>query len=254
MAQENTVRAVERALQILNCFAGGKESFTLMEIARAIELSPSTTLRIIGTLEKENYIYRNPDSMRYYLGFKLAQISHVGFANLDVCKIAHPQLEHLAELFGESTGLYLRKGERRICVDRVEGTRSLRSVVQVGNSAPLVRGASGRLLLSSLADAQIETLLQKDPCTTLENILKIRAAGYAVSHGEREPGVVSVAAPVYDSTGAMIAAVFVTGPEPRLDDKLVQRMIPEIVAAAENVSMQLGCSQSDDHHHAKQNN
>lgn len=240
MAQENTVRAVERALQILNCFAGGKESFTLMEIARAIDLSPSTTLRIIGTLEKDNYIYRSPDSMRYYLGFKLAQISHVGFANLDVCKIAHPHLEHLAEMFGESTGLYLRKGERRICVDRVEGTRSLRSVVQVGNSAPLVRGASGRLLLSSLPIPVIQTLLEKDPFTTLENILKVRTAGYAVSHGEREAGVVSIAAPVYDSTNTMIAAVFSTGPEPRLDDGFVQRMVPEIVAAAKKISFQLG--------------
>lgn len=240
MAQENTVRAVERALQILNCFAGGKESFTLMEIARAINLSPSTTLRIIGTLEKDNYIYRSPDSMRYFLGFKLAQISHVGFANLDVCKVAHPQLERLAELFGESTGLYVRKGERRICVDCIEGTRSLRSVVQIGNSAPLIRGAAGRILLSSLPDAEIEALIQKDPCVTLETILNIRAAGYAVSHGEREAGVASIAAPICDSTKKAIAAIFITGPEPRFDESFVQRMIPELVAAAKAVSLAMG--------------
>lgn len=240
MAQINNVRAVERALQILNCFASGKESFTLMEIARRIELSPSTTLRIIGTLESQNFIYRDPDNLHYYLGFKLAQISNIGFANLNVCKVAHPFLEQLAETFGESTGLYVRKGERRVCVDRVEGTCSLRSVVQIGNSAPLTRGASGRLLLSALSDERIYKILQKDPCVSLDDIKRAKEQGYVVSHGEREAGVVSIAAPIYDSTSLMKAAIFVSGPEPRLTSSQILQIAPQLVSAAHEISNSMG--------------
>lgn len=80
MAVENNVRAVERALAILDCFNSSKSSFTLTELARAIDLSPSTTLRLISTLESKNYIYRNPENMRYYLGYRLAQLSDIAFS------------------------------------------------------------------------------------------------------------------------------------------------------------------------------
>ena len=82
MAVENNVRAVERALAILDCFNSSKNSFTLTELARAIDLSPSTTLRLISTLESKNYIYRNPENMRYYLGYRLAQLSDIAFSKM----------------------------------------------------------------------------------------------------------------------------------------------------------------------------
>lgn len=244
MAQENNVRAVERALQILNCFAAGKQSFTLVEMARQIQLSPSTTLRLLGTLERQNFIFRDPDSLKYFLGFKLAQISHIGFANVTVCKVAHPFLEQLVQALGESAGVYIRKGERRVCVDRAEGTGSLRSVVQVGNSAPLTRGASGRLLLSALSEQRILDILEKDPCISLEDVKKTAQDGYAVSRGEREAGIVSIAAPVFNSTNKLSAAIFVSGPESRMIAQ-VDYIIPRVIQTAKDISFALGASLSD---------
>ena len=63
MAQEYNVRAVDRALQVLDLFADGASNFPLTEIARGIELSPSTTLRLLTTLEKRNYIYRSEENI-----------------------------------------------------------------------------------------------------------------------------------------------------------------------------------------------
>lgn len=75
MPPEYNVRAVERALAILDCFSIEHTSFSLMEISKEIQLSASTTLRLLSTLEKRNYLYRNPDNSRYYLGARVAQLA-----------------------------------------------------------------------------------------------------------------------------------------------------------------------------------
>ena len=85
MPPEYNVRSVERALAILDCFNYDHASFSLVELAKEIDLSASTTLRLVSTLEKKNYLYRNPESGRYYLGARLAQLGNVIFANLDIC-------------------------------------------------------------------------------------------------------------------------------------------------------------------------
>lgn len=240
MSADNNVRTVERALAILDCFSEEKNNFTLTEISRLIELSPSTTLRLIGTLENKNYIFRDPSNMRFYLGFKLAQISNIAFANLDICRVARPFLEGLHEGFNESMGLYILKDNRRVCIDRIECTQSLRSVVEVGTTQPLTRGAAGRVLLSYLPSEQIKSLLAEDPYTTLEDLSKVMEFGYAVSYGERQHGIVSIAAPVFNTKKQVAAALFVTGPSSRFDQYLVNQLIAEVTHTAKEVSYAMG--------------
>lgn len=242
MAQEYNVRAVDRALQVLDLFADGASNFTLTEIARGIELSLSTTLRLLTTLEKRNYIYRSEENHRYYLGFRLAQISNLAFDNMDIIRIARPHLEYLNKLFNESTGLYVRKGDRRICVDRIEGTRNLRSVVQIGSNHILTRGASGRVLLAYLPEERIRLLLESDPYTTEQALEEVRRQGFAVSRAEREPGVLSVAAPAFDARGMAAAAVFVTAPLMRVEGGRVDEIVQKVLEASKKISREMGYS------------
>lgn len=245
MAQDNTVRAVERALAILDCFSEDKNNFTLTELSHAIELSPSTTLRLLTTLENMNYIFRDPVNMRYYLGFRLAQLSHVAFANLDICQVVRPHLERLHSQFNESMGIYILKDDHRVCVERIECTQPLRSVVSVGQNQPLTRGASGRLLLAYLSEEEIRPLLEKDPATTFEDLARIKEYGYAVSHGERQAGVVSIAAPVFNSVGKVAAALFISGPEVRFDQYFINRLVEKVTQTARQVSMEMGYIEKD---------
>lgn len=240
MAQDNNVRAVERALAILDCFTEEKSSFTLTELARSIDLSPSTTLRLLSTLENNNYIYRDSENSRFYLGFRLAQISSLAFANLDVCQISRPHLLKLHEKYNESMGIYILKENSRVCVERLECTQPLRSVVSIGQSQPLTRGASGRILLSFQSEETIDMILEKDPATTKDELNKVREYGYAVSHGERQAGVTSIAAPVRNAKGQVIAALFVSGPEVRFDQYLINRLVSEIIQTAGQISYELG--------------
>lgn len=242
MAQENGVRAVDRALDILNCFTMGKSNFSLMEIARIIELSPSTTLRLLTTLEKAGYLHRDLDNLRYYLGFRLAQISNIAFDNLDFCRIARPYLRQLSERFGESVGLFIYQEGRRVCVERVEGTRKLRSILHIGERAPLTRGASGRLILAHREEEEIRRILQEDPFCTLEDLKQIRQQGYAVSHGEREKGVMSVAAPLYNSRNEFVAALFLSGADGSINEQDINTVIDAICQNAKIISGMLGAN------------
>lgn len=242
MAQETGVRAVERALSILDCYTAGKGSFTLMELSRMIDLSPSTTLRLLATLEKRNYIFKDPESLRYYLGFRLAQISNVSFENLDFLRVARPFLQQLNTLFNESVGISMVKRGNRVCVERIEGTRPLRSVLQIGMPQSLTRGAAGRMLLSYQPEEFILQQLQEDPFITLSDLQQVREKGYAVSFGEREPGLVSVAAPILDAQHKLLATMFLSAPAARVDDSLVERFVQAVTEAAFRVSSQLGYS------------
>ncbi len=239
MTQEYNVRAVDRALQILDLFAEGNSNFTLTEISHGIDLSPSTTLRLLNSLEKRNYIYRGSD-LRYYLGFRLAQLSHLAFDNLDVIRIAHPYLEQLSRAFNESTGLYVRKGDQRVCVDRVEGTRKLRSVVQIGSNQPLTRGASGRILLAYLPQERIRLLLESDPFTTEEALRELRERRVAISRAEREPGVISIASPIFDARRNVVAALFVTGALMQIAENQVDEIAQRVLENAGLISRDMG--------------
>lgn len=240
MAQDNNVRSVERALAILDCFTEKKTNFSLTELSHSIGLSPSTTLRMLGTLESKNYIFRDPENMRYYLGFRLAQLSNIAFANLDVCRVVKPHLEKLHRQFDESMGIYILKDNRRVCVERLECTQPLRSVVSVGQTQPLTKGASGRLLLAYMPEEEIQSLLVEDKSVTAEDLARVREYGYAVSHGERQAGVVSIAAPIFNASGCIAAALFISGPEVRFDQYLINQLIAEVTKTAKTISLEMG--------------
>ena len=239
-SDSGNVRAVERALSILDCFSNGKTSFSLTELAKELGLSLSTTLRILGTLEKRDYINRSAEDGRYYLGFQLAYIGNIALSNMDVCRVAQPYLRQLRDQFGESAGVYLRRGDKRVCVTRLDGTQPLRFVLVIGNTLPLTRGAAGRVLLAHMPEEDMDRLLEQDPFTNKEQLAHVREVGYARSLGERDPSVESVAAPIYNADGTAFAAVFVTGPKGRFNAEEMERLIDAVKHAGHEISIHLG--------------
>ncbi|MBQ7797221.1 MAG: IclR family transcriptional regulator [Lachnospiraceae bacterium] len=235
-----TVRAVDRALSILDCFSNGQTSFSLTELSKALGLSLTTTLRIIGTLENRDYIRRNPDDGRYYLGFRLSKLGSIALSNMDISRIAQPFLRTLLEQFNESVGIYILQNDSRVCVARLNGTNSLRFVVMLGDTLPLTRGAAGRTLLAHMPESDIRRLLADDPFTTIEELAELRNVGFARSHGERDSSVESFSAPIFNADGEITAAVFLTGPIKRFTEEKAAEIIPAIKLAAHDISVHMG--------------
>ena len=238
--KESSVRSVERALEILNCFDQNLPELSLVEISQRVSLAPSTASRIITTLERHNYLARNRDNKKYYLGPKIAQLGASSYSHLDFCKIAIHYMVALRDLFNESISLYVVHGESRVCIERVESLQALRRVVNIGDRLPLTKGAPGRLLLAYMPSERRHAILSKDTGLSETRLKEVCTVGYAVSEGEREHGVSSIAAPILDARNNVIAALNMSGPTVRFPPESMAEKISAVVTCAKKISQALG--------------
>lgn len=245
MEKDSNVRAVDRAVDILNCFNENQLELTLTEISREIGLARSTTLRILSTLEKNTFLTRDEETNKYSLGSKIAHLGLLCFSNMDFRKIARPYMVRLRALYNESVSLYIIEGNYRVCVERVESTQALRRVINIGDRLVLTRGASGRLLLAYMEKEKKREILERDPYTSEEELDMLRQLGYAVSKGEREEGVTSIAAPVFNAQNKIITALTISGPSIRFSDEELPERINKLKEYAEKISYDLGCRNRD---------
>ena len=172
------------------------------------------------------------DGVGYVLGPGLLGLAAAARADLPLRELARPALERLAAATGESAQLYVRDGDRRICVDTVDSDQELRTIVDIGAALPLSKGSAGKVLLAwSAEDASADPLAA--------HLAAVRRRGWAESHGERETGVASISAPVLGPDGGILAAVSVSAPESRLGPARVRRAAPAVTRAARDVERAL---------------
>ncbi len=240
LEKDANVRSVERAIDILNCFTKERLALTLTEISKQVGLAPSTALRIVTTLVNNNFLAKNEETQKYCLGYNIAQLGLLCFYNMDLRDISKPYMYRLKDIYNESVSLYTTQGNYRVCIERIESTHPLRRVVNIGDNLPLTRGASGRLLLAYMEKEVIRYLLEDDPYTTEEAIVRVRQLGYAVSQGEREEGVTSIAAPIFNAQNKVIAALSISGPSIRFAEEEMPERINSVKECAEKVSLELG--------------
>lgn len=240
--KEISIRVLDRALDVLECFTEDNRELNLIEITERTGLSTSTVHRLIKALEKREYLSRNEDTRRYSLGARIAQLGNLATNNSDhgLREIAYDYLIEMRDKINESSSLYVREGVSRICIERVESRQLLRRVITVGERLPLVSGATGKVLLSDLEESELKELLGDQFDQVMEEILKIRERGYWVTSGEREVGLSAIAAPVYNAKGRIIAAVSISGPTIRLIDGELAEKVRIVMDCGNRISQQLG--------------
>ena len=239
--KEPSVRTLERGLEMLHIFEASPTELSLTEIAQEVGLSPSTASRLLAALEKHHFLKRNPDNRRYSLGIALLRLGDAAAQQSDIRSISLPFLRDLQRKYNESVSIYIAQGGRRVCLDRIESTQALRQSIMIGESLPLIRGASGRVLLAWLSDTERQLILEQEPCILREDDLaKVRRDGYALSMEEREKGVFAVSAPIFNSHGKMNAALSMSGPTSRFRSQLEEEYARTIQAHAQGISRSLG--------------
>ncbi len=192
----------------------GVRPCSLGELVDATGLNRATAHRLASALT-EHGLVRRLDDGRFALGFRLLELGRRVAAELPIAVIAQPILEALRTETQESAQLYVRDGGDRVCVAAAESEHGLRTIVPVGRRLTMAKGSAASALLG-------------------------RADGFVVSVGEREPGVASVSAPVHDPTGAVVAAVSVSGPIDRTSTEPGERYGAQVAAAAAALETALG--------------
>lgn len=245
------MQSLSRAVAILDCFTIECPQLGVREIARKIGMSASTVGRMLGSLSALGLLSQDGTSRLYRMGPKVMAYNMVYTATLDIRGSARPMLEELYRLTNETVSLYILAGDLRVCADCIESSERLRVVVHVGEHMPLHAGSSGKALLAYMPAEDVERILSRPlekmtqaTVTSKESLLKelkaIRARGYATSHGERFEEVIGVAAPVFDGSGRVVAALNVAGPAQRFTDQAVARLQPKLIILANEISRMLG--------------
>ncbi|MFY0542655.1 IclR family transcriptional regulator [Brevibacillus sp. H7] len=236
--QKSTVRAVERALEVLLCFTDEKE-LGLSEIAARVSLHKSTVHRLLATLESKGFVIRDVQTDKYRLGFRLWELSASLAHSDDPAIILLPEMERLRDVVGETISLYVRDGNERIRIQAVQSNQPIRRVAPVGARMPLSVGASSKVLVA-YADPEVLQAVLQDPHwpesidkeAYIEQLEQIRQQGYATSVEERELGAAAVAAPIFNRNGKLVAAIAASGPSNRLTPEMMSEYAVPIMEAA----------------------
>lgn len=240
-----TVRAVERALDILLCFTNAKE-LSLTEIAVQVNLHKSTVHRLLASLEGKGFLMRDPETEKYRLGFRLWELSVHLSSGDDLGVLLLPEMERLRDIIGETVSLYVRDGLERVRIEAVQSNHAIRRVAPVGARMPLFVGASSKVLTAYADEAVQAQVLQEaersmgfDRQSYLQQLRDTRTQGFATSVEEREPGAAAIAAPVLSRGGKLVAAIAVSGPSNRLTPTVMMEHAPILVESARRMSMML---------------
>ena len=225
---DNRVEAVERALAILEAFGEGDGPLSLAEIAARTGLYKSTILRLIGSLERCGYLRRRADG-RYWLGASLWRLGSRYRRGFDLAEQVRPELRRLVDSTGETASYYVREGDERVCLYRLNSPRAVRHHLEEGARLPLDRGAAGRVLLafSSAAGEPFE---------------RIRREQAYVSLGERDPEIAAAAVPVLDAAGQLQGALAVSALITRFDEVARVRALAALRAGAARLAASLPTS------------
>lgn len=240
------MRSLQRALAILFTFDGASGARTLAELAAQTGLPKTTVVRLARTLSEAGFLAQDAAG-RYLLGPAALRIGHAAQRQWRLPEVAREVMRRLSQLSGETVNLYVVHGIHRVCVAQEEGVHTVRQVVPVGHALPLWAGASGRVLLAHQPAGVLERVLREagervDVLDLQRRLQATRADGYAVSHGEREPGASSVAAPVVGPDGEVAAALAISGPTSRYTPERVERLVALVLEGARQISEALSGS------------
>lgn len=225
-ASPGTVIAVSRAFAILDAFQSGESALTLGELARRTSLHKTTVLRIARTMAATRYLVQM-DNGSWRLGPGAGWLGARYQTVFGQTDLIEPVLRELSRITGESAAFYVREGDLRSCVVRVDGPQAIRHHVRMGEMLPVNRGASGRVLLAFSGESG-------------EPYDNIRRCGHYTTKGERDPQVASVAVPVFGANRRLIGCVAVSGPVDRFTRRACAGHVSALCRAASQLGFELG--------------
>jgi DNA-binding IclR family transcriptional regulator len=219
--QQDGVRAVDRALDILLAFRPEDQRLTVAELLKRVDLSRPTLYRMLGTLERNGFLISSGDPQQFRLGRSVARLAYVWTASHNIADIARPALHRLWGATGETVGLFVQEGIHRVCVAELDSPQPLSFRRGVGHREKLILGASGRIILAFMDMTQNELKLyaegvKLDLDSYQAELERVRKQGYAVSRHELIEGAVAVAAPFFNGADIVAGSMCIFGPSVRM--------------------------------------
>jgi IclR family pca regulon transcriptional regulator len=244
------VQSLERGLAVLRAFDHDRPSMTLADAARATGLTRATARRLLHTLVTIGYV--STDGKLFELTPKVLDLGHAYVSSLQLSDIAQPFMENLSAEVHESVSAAVLDGNQVVYVARVNTQRIMTISLSIGSRLPALWTSMGRVLLAGLSDGDLDAFLASapmEPPTTKAvadrgalraELLSVRQQGYALLDQELEEGVRSVAAPLRDRAGIVLAGMNVSTHAGRVTLKELRgEILPRLLDTAARINAQL---------------
>ncbi|GEN32572.1 MULTISPECIES: IclR family transcriptional regulator [Aneurinibacillus] len=248
-------QSVIKALKLLDFFLGEKKELTLSEIATKSNMPRPTVYRLLTSLEVCGFLAKTKNTeqdVRYHLGLKLLELGNIVLEQLELRTVALPWMRKLCADINEAVHLVILDGDEAVYIEKVESSHAVRLHTRVGKRSELYIGSGPKLLLAYLPKAEQETLMEKMTFTKLtphtignketlyKEIEKIRRNGYSISRSEQDEETIGVSYPILDYTHKVVAALTVSGPTTRMQEKVEEIIRKKTKETASRISRELG--------------
>jgi IclR family acetate operon transcriptional repressor len=251
-APTGQVQSLTRGLSIMEALALADGGLTLTDLGHRVELPPSTTHRLLATLEKMGYVYQSGGLGLWYIGLQAFTVGSTFLANRDFIGESHMYMRRLMEQSGETANLAILDGTEAVFIAQVQCHEMMRTLVKLGSRVPLHASGVGKTIFAALPNEQIDAILKVKglpritdntiivPETMWAAIKVIRQRGYSFDDEEHVRSTRCVAATIYDEHAEPLGAISVAGPSSRLSDERIRQLGPIVAHIAEELTGKIG--------------
>jgi IclR family acetate operon transcriptional repressor len=246
------VQSLSRALGLLERLAAAERGISLTDLARRARLAPSTTHRLLATLEQQGFAELDHERGLWFVGVRTFVVGNAFLAHRDFVAISRPFMRRLMEESGESVNLGILDGGEVVFLSQVECGEMMRMFVRLGGRAPAHASGVGKALLAALSEGDVDAILDRrglqrftdntiDSRETLrEDLARVRERGYAFDDEEHAVGLRCVSSTLHDELGDPISAISLSGPRARVTDPRVEILGHLVRNTANRITRALG--------------
>ncbi|MBK5216896.1 MAG: helix-turn-helix domain-containing protein [Propionibacteriales bacterium] len=246
------VQSLVRGLAVIRVFDADNAHLTLSEVARRADLTRATARRVLHTLLDLGYVAS--DGKNFSLRPKILELGYAYLSSMSLPAVAQPHLEELTKAAHESSSVAVLDGSDIAYVARVAKQRIMTVAISVGTRFPAYATSMGRVILAHLTPAELDQYLESTELrqvtphtiTDREGLLaelgRIREQGWALVDQELEEGLRSIAAPIHDQSGHVVAALNLSASSRRGEvNEVVEHLLPHLLATAKAIDADLRC-------------
>ena len=252
MSEENfqknySMSTVHKAIQLMRAFTREEKKLSLTELHKKTGIGKSSLQRLLSTLVHERFLMKDEETKQYSLGMELFFLGSLVEKNDAFLSVAIPVMQGLSRLTKENISISVIEQNERRCIYNIPSQHELSALTYIGNTSPLYAGASAKTLLAFQSDEFIGNYMNQmeiKPVTDntvnsrealMEDIRDIRQKGYAVSHGERIKGAMSISVPIRNRFAEVFAVLTVTLPSVREDEFDIPNLTQDVLEAAKAI-------------------
>lgn len=248
----STLSSVRNAARLLKEFSRGSREIGVTELSRRLGIGKSTAHRLLNTLAEERLLEQDPATGAYRLGLAMYELGASVSMHTDLHVACIPVIDQLAAGTRETVQVAVLDFREVVYVERRDSPQTLRLFGRIGHRNDAHCTSTGKVLLAHLPPGRLDEVLHgwdlpprtphtiTDPVRLRQELQHVRRQGWAENVNEVEMGVASVAAPVRNGLGEVVASVSVAGPVQRLTGDSLKRFARPTVEAGLAISRRLG--------------